>query len=90
MPIKYPELFESLSVAQPKGVLLYGLLGTGKMLLAKAVAYYADCAFIRVSGVELVQKCVGEESRVVRELFTMVREASPSIIFMSEIIRLDY
>ena len=85
LPIKHPELFESLGVAQPKGVLLYGPPGTGKTLLARAVAHHTDCTFIRVSGAELVQKYIGEGSRMVRELFVMAREASPSIIFMDEI-----
>mmetsp|Transcript_8534 Transcript_8534/g.16070 ORF Transcript_8534/g.16070 Transcript_8534/m.16070 type:complete len:346 (-) Transcript_8534:154-1191(-) len=85
LPIKHPELFESLGVAQPKGVLLYGPPGTGKTLLARAVAHHTDCTFIRVSGAELVQKYIGEGSRMVRELFVMAREASPSIIFMDEV-----
>jgi len=72
-------------VAQPKGVLLYGPPGTGKTLLARAVAHHTDCTFIRVSGAELVQKYIGEGSRMVRELFVMAREAAPSIIFMDEI-----
>ncbi|KAK1944886.1 26S proteasome regulatory subunit 8 A [Phytophthora citrophthora] len=78
LPIKHPELFDALGVAQPKGVLLYGPPGTGKTLLARAVAHHTDCA-------ELVQKYIGEGSRMVRELFVMAREASPSIIFMDEI-----
>jgi 26S proteasome regulatory subunit T6 len=85
LPIKHPELFDSLGVAQPKGVLLYGPPGTGKTLLARAVAHHTDCTFIRVSGSELVQKYIGEGSRMVRELFIMAREAAPTIIFMDEI-----
>lgn len=85
LPIKHPELFEALGVAQPKGVLMYGPPGTGKTLLARAVAHHTDCTFIRVSGAELVQKYIGEGSRMVRELFVMAREAAPSIIFMDEI-----
>ncbi|DBA68841.1 TPA: 26S proteasome regulatory subunit 8 A [Trebouxia sp. C0005] len=85
LPIKHPELFESLGVAQPKGVLLYGPPGTGKTLLARAVAHHTDCTFIRVSGSELVQKYIGEGSRMVRELFVMAREHAPSIIFMDEV-----
>eukprot|EP01104_Vermistella_antarctica_P018405 TRINITY_DN679_c0_g1_i1.p1 TRINITY_DN679_c0_g1~~TRINITY_DN679_c0_g1_i1.p1 ORF type:complete len:405 (+),score=128.64 TRINITY_DN679_c0_g1_i1:28-1215(+) len=85
LPIKHPELFESLGIAQPKGVLLYGPPGTGKTLLARAVAHHTDCCFIRVSGSELVQKYIGEGSRMVRELFVMAREHAPSIIFMDEI-----
>jgi len=85
LPIKHPELFESLGISQPKGVLLYGPPGTGKTLLARAVAHHTDCCFIRVSGSELVQKYIGEGSRMVRELFVMAREHAPSIIFMDEI-----
>ena len=62
LPIKHPELFESLGIAQPKGVLMYGPPGTGKTLLARAVAHHTDCTFIRVSGGELVQKYIGEGS----------------------------
>merc|ERR1711959_24614 len=85
LPIRHPELFESLGIAQPKGVLLYGPPGTGKTLLARAVAHHTDCTFIRVSGSELVQKYIGEGSRTVRELFVMAREHAPSIIFMDEV-----
>jgi len=81
--------------------LLYGLPGTGKTLLARAVAHHTECTFIRVSGSELVQKFIGEGARMVRELFVMARckdffnflviiysilsEHAPSIIFMDEI-----
>lgn len=85
LPLKHPELFEALGIAQPKGVLLYGPPGTGKTLLARAVAHHTDCTFIRVSGGELVQKYIGEGSRMVRELFVMAREHAPSIIFMDEV-----
>jgi len=85
LPVKHPELFDSLGIAQPKGVLLYGPPGTGKTLLARAVAHHTDCTFIRVSGSELVQKYIGEGSRMVRELFVMAREHAPSIIFMDEV-----
>jgi len=85
LPIKFPEIFESLGVAQPKGVLLHGPPGTGKTLLARAVAYHSGCTFIRISGSELVQKYIGEGSRMVREVFFMAKENSPSIIFMDEV-----
>lgn len=85
LPIKHPELFESLGISQPKGVLMYGPPGTGKTLLARAVAHHTDCCFIRVSGSELVQKYIGEGSRMVRELFVMARQNAPAIIFMDEI-----
>lgn len=85
LPIKHPELFESLGISQPKGVLLYGPPGTGKTLLARAVAHHTDTTFIRVSGSELVQKYIVEGARMVRELFVMARQHAPSIIFMDEI-----
>merc|ERR550534_3037730 len=85
LPVKHPELFDALGIAQPKGVLLYGPPGTGKTLLARAVAHHTECTFIRVSGSELVQKFIGEGSRMVRELFVLAREHAPSIIFMDEI-----
>ena len=85
LPIKHPEVFESLGISQPKGVLMYGPPGTGKTLLAKACAHHTDCCFIRVSGNELVQKYIGEGARLVRELFVMARQHAPSIIFTDEI-----
>ncbi|XXG76718.1 hypothetical protein AAC387_Pa08g1014 [Persea americana] len=85
LPIKHPELFESLGIAQPKGVLLYGPPGTGKTLLARAVAHHTDCTFIRVSGSELVQKYIGEGSRMVRELFVMARIVLISLLFGSSL-----
>lgn len=85
LPIKHPEIFDSLGISQPKGVLLYGPPGTGKTLLARAVAHHTDCCFIRVQGGELVQKYIGEGARMVRELFIMARQHAPSIIFMDEI-----
>jgi len=85
LPIKHPEIFEALGIAQPKGVLLYGPPGTGKTLLARAVAHHTQCCFIRVSGGELVQKYIGEGSRMARELFVMAREHAPTIIFMDEV-----
>jgi len=60
LPVKHPELFEALGIAQPKGVLLYGPPGTGKTLLARAVAHHTECTFIRVSGSELFQKFMDE------------------------------
>jgi 26S proteasome regulatory subunit T6 len=81
LPIKHPELFDALGIAQPKGVLLYGPPGTGKTLLARAVAHHTDCTFIRVSGSELVQKYIGEGSRMVRELFVMARCVAARVRF---------
>ncbi len=69
--LQYSDSIEPLLL--PQGVLLYGPPGTGKTLLARAVAHHTDCTFIRVSGSELVQKYIGEGSRMVRELFVMAR-----------------
>jgi len=85
LPIKHPELFESLGISQPKGVILYGPPGTGKTLLARAIAHHTSCSFIRVAGTELVQKYIGEGARMVRDIFVLARKHAPSIIFMDEI-----
>lgn len=85
LPIKHPEIFESLGIPQPKGVLLYGPPGTGKTLLARAVAHHTNTFFMKVCGSELVQKYIGEGARMVRELFVMARKHAPSILFMDEI-----
>ena len=85
LPIRYPELFERLGIEPPKGVLLYGAPGTGKTLLAKAVANESDANFISISGPELVSKFVGESEEKLRQIFKDANEKSPSIIFMDEI-----
>jgi proteasome regulatory subunit len=72
-------------VEPPKGVLLVGLPGTGKTLLAKAVANRTAATFIRIVGSELVQKYIGEGARMVRELFELAQEKAPSILFIDEI-----
>jgi transitional endoplasmic reticulum ATPase len=85
LPIRYPELFQKLGIEPPKGVLLYGAPGTGKTLLAKAVANESDANFISISGPELVSKFVGESEEKLREIFRSANEKAPSIIFMDEI-----
>lgn len=85
LPMTRPELFERLGIEPPKGVLLIGPPGTGKTLLAKAVAHHSKATFIHVVGSELVQKYIGEGARLVRELFQLAREKSPSIVFIDEI-----
>ncbi len=85
LPIRYPQLFERLGIEPPKGVLLYGSPGTGKTLLAKAVANESDANFISISGPELVSKFVGESEEKLREIFKSANEKAPSIIFMDEI-----
>ncbi len=85
LPIRYPELFERLGIEPPKGVLLYGSPGTGKTLLAKAVANESEAHFIYISGPELVSKFVGESEERLREIFNEAKEKAPTIIFMDEI-----
>ena len=85
LPIRYPELFERLGIEPPKGVLLFGAPGTGKTLLAKAVANESDAHFIDISGPELVSKFVGESEEKLREIFNEAKEKAPTIIFMDEI-----
>jgi transitional endoplasmic reticulum ATPase len=85
LPIRYPELFERLGIEPPRGVLLYGAPGTGKTLLAKAVANESDAHFIDISGPELVSKFVGESEEKLREIFNEAKEKAPTIIFMDEI-----
>jgi len=85
LPLIAPERFEAVGVEPPKGVLLIGPPGTGKTMLAKAVANETKATFIRIVGSELVQKYIGEGARLVREIFVMAREKSPSIIFIDEL-----
>ncbi len=85
MPLTKPEVFERIGIEPPKGVLLYGAPGTGKTLLAKAVATQTKATFIRVVGSELVQKYIGEGARLVRDLFKMAKDKAPSIIFIDEL-----
>ena len=85
LPLTEPELFEKIGIEPPSGVILYGSPGTGKTLIAKAVASKADATFIRMSGSDLVQKFVGEGARLVKDIFAMARAKAPSILFIDEI-----
>ncbi len=85
LPLTKPESFTRIGISPPKGVLLYGEPGTGKTLLAKAVAHRTDATFIRIVGSELVQKYIGDGSKLVRDLFEMARKKSPSIVFIDEL-----
>ncbi len=85
LPLKKPELFEKIGIEPPKGVLLYGAPGTGKTLLAKAVAHETETTFIRIIGSELVQKFIGEGARLVREIFNLAKEKAPTILFIDEL-----
>jgi len=85
LPLKKPELFERIGIEPPRGVLLFGAPGTGKTLVAKAVAHETQARFIRIIGSELVQKFIGEGARLVREIFQLAKEKAPSIIFIDEL-----
>lgn len=85
LPLKKKESFDKVGVEPPHGVLLHGPPGTGKTLLARAVANETDSTFIKLIGSELVQKYIGEGSRMVREMFDLAKEKSPSIVFVDEI-----
>ena len=85
LPMLYPERFSKIGIEPPKGVLLIGAPGTGKTLMAKAVANATNATFIRLIGSELVQKYIGEGARLVRELFQLAQEKAPSIIFIDEL-----
>jgi proteasome regulatory subunit len=84
LPLLNPEIFKRVGVDPPTGVLLVGNPGTGKTLLAKAVANNTNATFIRVVASELVRKYIGEGARLVRELFDLARKKAPSIIFIDE------
>ena len=85
LPLTKPEMFIEIGIEPPRGVLLFGLPGTGKTLLAKAVAHESKATFIHMSGSELVHKFIGEGAQLVRDIFQMARDKAPSIIFIDEI-----
>jgi len=84
-PLVNPEKFDAVGVEPPSGVLLHGPPGTGKTMLAKAVANQTDASFIKMAGSELVRKFIGEGSRLVRDLFELAEQKEPAIIFIDEI-----
>ena len=84
-PMKYPALYDKLGHKMPRGILLHGHSGTGKTLLAKAVATQSEANFVSVRGPELLSKWVGESERGIREIFRRARQASPCVIFFDEI-----
>jgi len=84
-PMKFPSLYTNLGHKMPHGILLHGPSGTGKTLLAKAVATESEANFVSVRGPELLSKWVGESERGIREIFRRARQASPCVIFFDEI-----
>ncbi len=85
MPLMEPEMFDKVGIEPPSGVLLHGPPGTGKTMLAKAVANKTEATFIKMAGSELVHKFIGEGARLVRDLFEVARRKSPSIVFIDEL-----
>ncbi|MBI2133228.1 AAA family ATPase [Candidatus Woesearchaeota archaeon] len=85
LPLLNPDLFKEVGIEPPKGILLHGPPGTGKTLLAKAVAASTKSTFIEIVGSELVQKFIGEGAKMVKDVFSLAREKSPSIIFIDEL-----
>jgi transitional endoplasmic reticulum ATPase len=84
-PLKHADLFAEADIVPPKGLLLFGPPGTGKTMIAKAVATNSDANFISIKGPELVSKWVGESEKGIREVFRKARQASPCVIFFDEL-----
>lgn len=84
-PLNYADLFQKTGAKPSKGILLHGPSGTGKTLLAKAVANESGVNFISIKGPELMNKFIGESERAVRDVFKKAKQASPTILFIDEI-----
>jgi len=84
-PLKYSDVFKKANTTPPKGILLYGVPGTGKTLLGKAIATESGVNFISVKGPSLISKYVGESEKAIREVFKIAKQASPTILFFDEI-----
>lgn len=85
MPLLEPKIFKEMGITPPKGVLLHGPPGTGKTMIAKALAKETKATFIELVGSELVQKFIGEGAKLVKDLFEFARKKAPTIIFIDEI-----
>ena len=85
LPLTHPEFYEEMGIKPPKGVILYGAPGTGKTLLAKAVANQTSATFLRVVGSELIQKYLGDGPKLVRNIFDVAKQYAPAIVFIDEV-----
>ncbi len=85
LPLKSPELFKKMGIHPPKGILLFGPPGTGKTILAKAVANSTNTTFIEIVGSEIVQKFIGDGAKLVKEVFQLARIKAPAIVFIDEL-----
>jgi transitional endoplasmic reticulum ATPase len=85
LPLKYPALFARLNIEPPKGVLLYGPPGSGKTLIARAVASEVKAHFIHVNGPEIIHKFYGESEAKLREIFEEAQRRAPTVIFLDEL-----
>jgi transitional endoplasmic reticulum ATPase len=84
-PLKHADLFAQVDIIPPKGLLLFGPPGTGKTMIAKAVATTSEANFISIKGPELLSKWVGESEKGVREVFRKARQAAPCVVFFDEL-----
>lgn len=85
LPMKHPEVFQTLGITPPSGVLLHGPPGTGKTLIAKAVANESGASFYSIAGPEIMSKYYGESEQRLREIFDEARDRTPSIVFIDEL-----
>ena len=85
MPIKNPDSFHRMGIRPPRGILLYGAPGTGKTLLAKAVATESEANFISIKGPEVMSKWVGESEKAIRQIFKKAKQVAPCVVFLDEI-----
>jgi 26S proteasome regulatory subunit T5 len=84
-PLEKKHLFEAIGIKPPKGVLMFGPPGTGKTMLARAVAARVKATFLKLAGSQLVQAYIGDGAKMVRDAFALAREKAPTIVFIDEI-----
>lgn len=85
LPLTQSDLYRQIGIDPPRGVLMFGPPGTGKTMLAKAVANATTASFIQVVASEFVQKYLGEGPRMVRDIFKLAKQRSPCIVFIDEV-----